>query len=132
MKVQRLDIETMKIEYNISKSALPAIISSEDIVRTTPITKVKALKYGIKSPYDNILSYCGNEDQWMYPAISLRKTSIAQNTRLCQFRIQLSQKATLLQKLKWLFTSGIELVEVESLGNENRSGLGSTGTTSFK
>jgi hypothetical protein len=31
------------------------------------------------------------------------------------------------QKLKWLFTSGIELVEVESLGGENRYGLGSTG-----
>lgn len=72
-------------------------------------------------------AYQGDEDQWMYPAISLRKTSIAQNTRLCQFRIQLSQKATLWQKLQWLFTSGIELVEVDSLGSENRSGLGSTG-----
>lgn len=77
-------------------------------------------------------SYCGDDDQWMFPAITLRKTSIAQNTRLCQFRIQLSQKATTWQKLKWLFTSGIELVEVESLGNENRNGLGSTGTISFK
>lgn len=72
-------------------------------------------------------TYQGDEDQWMYPAVSLRKTSIAQNTRLCQFRIQLSQKATVWQKMKWLFTSGIELVEVESLGSENRSGLGSTG-----
>ena len=77
-------------------------------------------------------TYCGDEDQWMYPAISLRKTSIAQNTRLCQFRIQLSQKATLWQKLKWLFTSGIELVEVNSLAGENRNGFGSTGTIKFK
>lgn len=77
-------------------------------------------------------TYCGDEDQWMYPAISLRKTSIAQNTRLCQFRIQLSQKATLWQKLKWLFTSGIELVEVDSLAGENRNGFGSTGTIKFK
>jgi dUTP pyrophosphatase len=77
-------------------------------------------------------SYCGDGDQWMYPAVSLRKTSIAQNTRLCQFRIQLSQKATVWQKIKWLFTSGIELVEVESLGNEDREGLGSTGTIIFK
>ena len=72
-------------------------------------------------------SYAGDDDQWMFPAVTLRKTSIAQNTRLCQFRIQLSQKATVWQKLKWLFTSGIELVEVESLGGENRQGLGSTG-----
>ena len=69
-------------------------------------------------------SYCGDEDQWMYPAVALRKTSIAKNSRLCQFRIQPSQKATLWQKVKWLFTSGIELVEVNSLGGENRRGLG--------
>jgi dUTP pyrophosphatase len=69
-------------------------------------------------------SYCGDNDQWMFPAITLRKTSIAQNTRLCQFRIQLSQKATVWQKIKWFFTSGIELVEVDSLGENNRKGLG--------
>ena len=72
-------------------------------------------------------SYCGNDDQWMYPAITLKKTSIAKNTRICQFRIQLSQKATFWQRVKWLFTSGIELEEVESLGSENRNGMGSTG-----
>jgi len=72
-------------------------------------------------------SYQGDNDEWMYPAVTLRKTSIAQNTRLCQFRIQLSQKATMWQKIKWLFTSGIELVEVESLSGVDRNGLGSTG-----
>ena len=72
-------------------------------------------------------SYQGDNDQWMYPAISLRKTSIALNTRLCQMRIQLSQKATFWQKIMWLLTSGIELVEVDSLNNEDRKGLGSTG-----
>lgn len=69
-------------------------------------------------------SYKGNDDQWMFPVVTLRKTSIAQNTRICQFRIQLSQKATMWQKLKWLFASGIELVEVESLESSNRNGLG--------
>ena len=69
-------------------------------------------------------SYRGDEDEWKFPVITLRKTSIAPNTRICQFRIQLSQKATLWQKIKWLFTSGIELVEVESLKGENRNGLG--------
>jgi dUTP pyrophosphatase len=70
-------------------------------------------------------SYQGDSDQWMYPAISLRKTSIALNTRLCQMRIQLSQKATFWQKVKWFLSSGIELVEVDSLGTENRMVLGS-------
>jgi dUTPase len=63
----------------------------------------------------------------MFPVTTLRRTSISANTRICQFRIQLSQKATVWQKLKWLFTSGIELVEVESLSSNNRSGFGSTG-----
>ena len=72
-------------------------------------------------------SYQGDGDQWMYPAVTLKKTSIAKNTRICQFRIQLSQKATVWQRLQWLFTSGIELIEVESLNSENRNGLGSTG-----
>ena len=72
-------------------------------------------------------SFCGDGDQWVYPAVSLRKTSIAQNTRLCQFRIQLSQKATVWQKIQWLISSRIKLVEVESLGGEDRGGTGSTG-----
>ncbi len=72
-------------------------------------------------------SFCGDDDQWHFPAITIRKTSIARNTRICQFRIQLSQKAIVWQKLKWMFSSGIEFVEVESLGYENRNGLGSTG-----
>lgn len=72
-------------------------------------------------------SYKGNNDQWMFPAVTLRKTSIAANTRLCQFRIQLSQKATIWQKLKWLFASGIKLVEVDALSDTSRGGLGTTG-----
>ena len=72
-------------------------------------------------------SYCGDTDEWMVPAVPLRKTSIAPNTRLCQFRIQLSQKATVWQKIKWFISSGIELVEVEKLNTTSRGGLGSTG-----
>ena len=68
--------------------------------------------------------YQGNDDQWHFAVTTLRKTSITQNTRLCQFRIQLSQKATVWQKIKWFFSSGIELVEVDFLSNENREGLG--------
>jgi dUTP pyrophosphatase len=72
-------------------------------------------------------TFCSDSDEWMFPAVTVRKTSIAANSRICQFRIQLSQKATMWQKLKWLFSSGIEFVEVESLDNEPRGGLGSTG-----
>ena len=72
-------------------------------------------------------TYCGDNDEWKFPAVPLHKTSIALGSRICQFRVQLSQKATVWQRIKWLFVSGIELVEVESLGNTDREGFGSTG-----
>lgn len=74
---------------------------------------------------DNI--YCGNDDQWYYIASPMSTTKIEKGDRICQFRIQLSQKATIWQKIKWLFSSGIKIQEVKHLGNSNRSGLGSTG-----
>lgn len=72
-------------------------------------------------------SYSGNSDEWNYVCSGMRPTYIEKGDRICQFRIQLSQKATMWQKLKWLFSSGIELVEVDDLGDNNRGGLGSTG-----
>lgn len=72
-------------------------------------------------------TYCGNDDQWHYVASPMTSTSIKKGDRICQFRIQLSQKATIWQKLKWLLSSGIELVEVEDLKSANRNGFGSSG-----
>lgn len=65
--------------------------------------------------------------QWELLIIAIRPTSIEKGTRICQFRVQLSQKATTWQKIKWLFTSGVKLVEVDDLGNDNRGGFGSAG-----
>lgn len=72
-------------------------------------------------------TYNGDDDQWMYVCSPIRDTSIKAGDRICQFRIQLSQKATVWQKIKWLLSSGVELVEVNKLGNINRGGLGSSG-----
>lgn len=73
-------------------------------------------------------SYSGNNDEWKYPALALRD-SVAIYTwdRICQFRIQLSQKATVWQKLRWLFSSGIKFVKVDDLDGTDRGGFGSTG-----
>ncbi len=60
-------------------------------------------------------SYCGDNDQWHFPAIALRDTVIHKNDRICQFEIQKIQPEVL-------------LVEVEHLGNDDRGGIGSTGT----
>lgn len=72
-------------------------------------------------------SYNGNEDQWNYVASPMEKASIKKGDRICQFRIQLSQKATMWQKIKWLLSSGVELVEVDNLSGDNRGGLGTSG-----
>lgn len=72
-------------------------------------------------------SYCGNDDEWLFPAIAFSDTTVMINDRVCQFRIQLSQKATVWQKIKWLLSSGVEIIEVNSLQSENRGGFGSTG-----
>lgn len=72
-------------------------------------------------------TYCGNNDEWKFPAIAYRDTIIPEGDRICQFEIKLSQKATIWQKLKWLLSSGVKIVEVESLSAPNRDGFGTTG-----
>lgn len=73
-------------------------------------------------------SYSGNNDEWKYPALALRDSVVIHTwDRICQFRIQLSQKATVWQKLRWLFSSGIKFVKVDDLDGTDRGGFGSTG-----
>ena len=71
--------------------------------------------------------YCGNTDEWKFPVVAIRPTFIGKGCRICQFKIQLSQKATWWQKLKWLFSSGVKLVKVDNLQENSRGGFGSTG-----
>lgn len=72
-------------------------------------------------------TYSGNNDEWRFPVVALKSTTIKAGTRVCQFRIQLSQKATIWQKFKWLFSNKIVIKEVDNLDSKNRGGLGSTG-----
>lgn len=72
-------------------------------------------------------SFNGDSDEWRYWMTALGETTINEGDRICQFRIQLSQKATFWQKLKWFFSSGVKIVEVDELGNPDRDGIGSSG-----
>lgn len=60
-------------------------------------------------------SYCGDNDQWYFPAIAMRDTVIHAGDRICQFRIVEHQPT-------------LNFVAVETLGNSDRGGIGSTGT----
>lgn len=77
-------------------------------------------------------TYSSNEDVWKMPMIAFREVVIPKGTRIAQFRVQLSQKASMWQKLKWFFTSSIKIEKVNNLSNEVRGGFGSTGQVEFK
>lgn len=78
------------------------------------------------------ISYSGDNDEWKYNAIALNTCHIKKGQSICQFRIQLSQKATFWQKLRWLFSSKIELVQVDHLDDKDRGGFGTTDTKDTK
>ena len=59
-------------------------------------------------------SYCGDGDQWRFPAYATRETIIPKGERICQFRIVKHQPE-------------IEFEIVDTLGNPDRGGYGSTG-----
>lgn len=59
-------------------------------------------------------SYCGDNDQWRFPAIAMRDTVIHVGDRICQFRIDKHQPQLLFEA-------------VDTLGNTDRGGFGTTG-----
>lgn len=59
-------------------------------------------------------AYKGDNDVWKFPAYAVRPAQIHKGDRIAQFRIQRNQPE-------------FDLIEVESLGNDDRGGFGSTG-----
>lgn len=59
-------------------------------------------------------AYSGDDDILHFPAVALRETHIPKGTRIAQFCVKKAEEC-------------VDLIEVESLGNDNRGGLGSTG-----
>ena len=89
------------------------------------LTKNHGVLIACSGEMDN--SYNGDTDEWLLRLLAIRKGSIKKHDRIAQFEVVPSQKATFWQKLKWLLSSGVELVMVDSLNNPSRSGFGSTG-----
>lgn len=59
-------------------------------------------------------TYCGDDDEWMFPFICLEDVEIPAGTRIAQFRIVENQPP-------------VKMIKVDILGNDNRGGIGSTG-----
>ena len=145
---ERMHINKIKIKYftdidKVAKISIGDLIdlrAAEDIemkageFKLIPLGVAMELPYGYKaniyprsSTYKNFRiilansvgqidsSYRGDSDQWYFPAIALEDTVIHKNDRICQFEI-VEQMGT------------VKLEEVETLGNKDRGGIGSTGT----
>ncbi len=110
----------------------------------------------VDGPTDLSEGYSGNDDIWKFSAICLkdflyaaptpklneyikedgnidlrnftteRGVVIKEGDRICQFEIKLSMQAPWWVKLKWLFDSKVEFIEVDDLKAKNRGGYGST------
>ena len=104
---------------------LPAGMEALIAPRSSSIKNFNFIQPNSPAVIDN--SYKGDNDEWKGSILCVGDVNIKKGDRICQFRILPSQKATVWQKLKWLFSNGVEIRIVDSLGNENRGGLGSTG-----
>ena len=131
------DIEPIKFIEN--KSDWYDLRAAEDVEMKAGEFKLIKLGIGIKLPagYEAIIaprsstfknfgilqansigvvdeSYCGDNDQWMMPALAMRDTVIHKNDRICQFRIMAHQPTHI-------------VTTVKHLDDKDRGGIGSTG-----
>ncbi len=91
---------------------LPAGYEAHVVPRSSTFRNFGVLQANSMGVIDE--SYCGSNDQWMFPAYAVRDTVIHVNDRICQFRIMEHQPR-------------IEFVRREALESSDRGGFGSTG-----
>jgi len=110
------DVDMQAGEYKLISLGvsmqLPEGYEAHVVPRSSTFKNFGILQTNSMGVIDN--SYCGDGDVWKFPALAMRDTFICVNDRICQFRIMPVQPE-------------IEFTKVESLNNENRGGLGSTG-----
>lgn len=80
--------------------------------RSSTFKKFHVIQTNSVGVVDN--SYCGDQDEWKMPVLATEHTIIHKGNRICQFRIVQKQPS-------------IEFEIVETLGEKNRGGFGSTG-----
>lgn len=110
------DVEMKQGEYKLIPLGvamkLPKGYEANVVPRSSTFKTWGVLQTNSFGVIDN--SYCGEEDQWYFPAYATRDTVIKKNDRICQFRVQ-----PIMKKVK--------IVEVEKLDEKSRGGFGSTG-----
>ncbi|MBX4152440.1 dUTP diphosphatase [Paenibacillus lautus] len=111
-----VDIELKKGEYALIPLGvgmkLPEGYEAYPVPRSSTFKNFGVIQTNHFGVIDNI--YSGNDDQWHFPALAMRDTSIKKNDRICQFRIQEVMPE-------------VEFVTVDELDETSRGGFGSTG-----
>lgn len=92
---------------------LPAGYEAWVVPRSSTFKNFGLLQVNSIAVIDN--SFCGNDDILRFLALATRDVTIPKGTRICQFRIMENQPQ-------------INFKVVDKLNNENRGGIGSTGT----
>lgn len=91
---------------------LPTGYEAHVVPRSSTYMKYHVIQANSMGVIDN--AYCGDLDEWKFPAYATEDTFIPVGDRICQFRIVRKQPS-------------IKFDVVSTLGNKNRGGFGSTG-----
>lgn len=124
IRVRDVDFDYTLIPLGVAMEA-PKGMECHLLPRSSTFKKYGLIQVNSKGIIDR--SYSSDEDEWKLPVMATRKITIPKGTRIAQFKVVPSQKATVWQKLKWLFSSGVKLKPVSHLNNPTRNGFGSTG-----
>ena len=91
---------------------LPTGYEAHVVPRSSTYMKYHVIQANSMGVIDN--AYCGDLDEWKFPAYATDDTFIPAGDRICQFRIVRKQPS-------------IKFDVVSTLGGKNRGGFGSTG-----
>ena len=91
---------------------LPDGYEAHIVPRSSTFKKFHIIQTNHMGIIDN--SYCGEQDEWKFPALAVEDTVINKNDRICQFRIVKKQPEIVFE-------------QVEKLSDTSRGGFGSTG-----
>ena len=91
---------------------LPDRYEAHIVPRSSTFKKFHVIQTNHMGIIDN--SYCGEQDEWKFPALAVEDTIINKNDRICQFRIVKKQPEIVFE-------------QVEKLSDTSRGGFGSTG-----
>ena len=116
-----VDFDSALIPLGVAMQ-LPEGYEAHVLPRSSTFKKWGIIQTNSKGVIEN--SYASDKDEWKMPVLATRDIVIPKGERIAQFRIVLSQKATIWQKVKWLFSNTIKIIPVDSLDNPERGGFG--------